>query len=229
MRSPPGAAGARERHCRTGNRPLGACTLRPTPRTATRAHPPPTSRAPREPAATPPHEYALMPRAQSRDVARAVRDGRGIAVALRHLDAHRSQPETVVVAQALARFLVDRCQTQHAGWRTVCRIIESSSASPPWERCARRAVTRLTVDLMDRPPGGRATRLGPARQLAARRQAEEIAIHVDSSAVLATLGLPPQVIRPDLWRSTLSGAVAARSRHQVAEHLHNALADPPSR
>lgn len=169
-----------------------------------------------------------MREAQPRDVARAVHDGRGIKVALRHLDAHRSHPESILVARALARFLVERCQTEHDGWRTVCRIVESSSESPPWERCARRAVTRLTADLMDRPPGGRSTRLGPARHLAARRQAEEIAIHVDSSAVLATLGLPPKTVRPDRWRNALAGAVSAHSRHQVAEHLHKTLDDPPS-
>jgi hypothetical protein len=152
-----------------------------------------------------------------------VRDGRGVSVALRHLDSHRSDPEAVELANALARFLVDRCQTQHTGWRTVRRIVEESSENPPWERCARRAVTQITADLMLDPHNGRATRLGPARQLAAQRQAEEIAPHVDSAVLLGDLGLRTRDVPADSWRAALASAVGGRSRQQVAQRLDSAL------
>lgn len=164
-------------------------------------------------------------RSNARDLARAVRGGRGVSVAFRHLNANRADPETVVLANALARFLVDRCEAQHDGWRAMRRIVEESSSNPPWERCARRAVTQVTEDLMDDPVDGRTTRLGPARQLAAQRQAEQIAAHVDSSTMLTDLGLHRRDVPADPWRAALGSAVSGRSRQQVAQRLDSALKD----
>ena len=160
-----------------------------------------------------------------RVLARAVRDGRGVSVALRYLDAHREEPEAIVLADALARFLVERCESQHAGWRTIRRIVVESAAHPPWQRCARRAATQLSQDLLEGPQTGRSTRLGPARHLAAKRQAEQIAPHVDGQSLLAVLGLTARPVTPAHWSAALAGAVEARSRQQVALKLDLALSD----
>jgi hypothetical protein len=156
-------------------------------------------------------------------LARAVRDGRGVSAALRYLDAHRDEPDTVVLADALARFLVERCESHHAGWRTIRRLVVESSADPPWQRCARRAATQLSHDLLAGPSAGRNTRLGPARHLAAKRQAEQLAPHVDGEALLGVLGLDARPVTPARWTAALADAVEARSRQQVALRLEHAL------
>jgi hypothetical protein len=160
----------------------------------------------------------------TRVLARAVRDGRGVAVALRYLDAHRDEPETVVLADALASFLIERCESHHAGWRTIRRLVVESAADPPWQRCARRAATQVSRDLLAGPKAGRNTRLGPARHLAAKRQAEQLAPHVDGASLLAVLGLVPRPVTPARWTAALADAVEARSRQQVALKLEHALA-----
>ena len=81
-------------------------------------------------------------------MARAVGAGRGISEALRHLDAHGSGPDGVIVADALARFLVARCESRHAGWRVVRQVVVDSAADAPWERCARRAIPAVSEDLL---------------------------------------------------------------------------------
>jgi hypothetical protein len=59
------------------------------------------------------------PRRSARQLASAVQGGRDVGAALRHLDAYGSEPEALGVADALARFLVARCDSHHAGWRVV--------------------------------------------------------------------------------------------------------------
>lgn len=164
-----------------------------------------------------------MPRRDAHRLARAVADGRQVSAALRHLDAHRTEHGAGELADALARFLVTRCESHHTGWRTVRRVVVDSSADAPWEKCARRAVTQLAGDLLDGPVEGGRTRLGPAQHLAARRRAEQIAPHVDGAAVLASLDLDPRVLTAARWQSALGGAVSARSRQQVARSLDHAL------
>jgi hypothetical protein len=158
-------------------------------------------------------------------LARAVRNGRGVAVGLRYLNAHRTEPEAIVLAEALARFLVDRCESHHAGWRTIRRIVVDSAANPPWSTCARRAVVQLSQDLLNGPDSGGGTRLGPARHLAARRHAEQIAPHVDGPSLLADLGLAARPVTPARWTAALGDAVDVRSRHQVALKLDAALSN----
>ena len=88
------------------------------------------------------------PRRTARELARAVEGGRDVGAALRHLDGHGSEPGAVGVAEALARFLVARCDSHHAGWRVVRQVVVDSAADAPWERCARRAVPLVSEDLL---------------------------------------------------------------------------------
>src|SRR6202000_3455345 len=83
-----------------------------------------------------------------RQLARAVEGGRRVAEALRHLDVHGREPEAPIVAEALARFLVDRCESHHAGWRVVRQVVVDSGTDAPWEKCARRAVPQVAEDLL---------------------------------------------------------------------------------
>src|SRR5580698_9198748 len=80
------------------------------------------------------------PRRTARELARAVEGGRDVGAALRHLDGHGSEPGAVGVAEALARFLVARCDSHHRGWRVVRQVVVDSAADAPWEKCAQIAV-----------------------------------------------------------------------------------------
>jgi hypothetical protein len=148
-----------------------------------------------------------------------VNDGRGVGAALRHLDGHGSEPSAVGVAEALARFLVARCDSHHAGWRVVRQVVVDSAADAPWEKCARRAVPLVAGDLLSLSRMGGRTQLARAQHIAAQRRAEQIADHVDQATVIADLGLRQSLVTPERWQSTLSGAVRARSREQVTQAL----------
>ena len=149
--------------------------------------------------------------------------GRDVGAALRHLDAHGSEPGALGVAEALARFLVARCDSHHAGWRVVRQVVVDSAADAPWERCARRAIPLVSEDLV-RLAGDRGrTPLARAQHIAAQRRAEQIAVHVDQAAVLADLGLECSAGTPERWRVALTCAVGARSREQVARAVDRSL------
>ena len=139
-----------------------------------------------------------------------------MSAALRHLDVHGSEPDAQQVAEALARFLVARCDSHHAGWRVVRQVIIDSAADAPWEKCARRAVPMVADDLIALSGATGRTQLPRAQHIAAQRRAEQIAAHVDQHAVLAGLGLRRAAATPERWRLALSTAVRARSREQVA-------------
>jgi hypothetical protein len=139
-----------------------------------------------------------------------------VGAALRHLDAHAAEPGAAAVAQALARFLVARCDSHHDGWRVVRQVVVDSAADAPWEKCARRAVPVVADDLMSLSNERGRTQLARAQHIAAQRRAEQIARHVDQGAVLADLGLESSSLSAERWRSALSSAVTARSREQVA-------------
>jgi hypothetical protein len=171
------------------------------------------------------HQSPRKSRRTAAQLARAVDDGRNIAEALRHLDAHRSEPDAVLVADALARFLVARCESHHAGWRVVRQVVVDSAADAPWERCARRAVPQVAEDLLTLSGEGGRTPLARAQHMAAQRRAEQIADHVDRGAVLADLGLEVRVVEADRWQAALRSAVGARSREQVARAVDQALSD----
>jgi hypothetical protein len=155
----------------------------------------------------------------------AVTAGRGVAEALRHLDAHGDEADAGIVADALARFLVARCESRHAGWRVVRQVVVDSSTDAPWEKCARRAIPDVAQDLLRVSAEGGLTRLARAQHLAAERRAERIAAHVDRAAVLAELGLDARAVSDERWASALSSAVSARSREQVARAIDRALRD----
>ena len=108
------------------------------------------------------------PRRTAVQVARAVGAGRGIAEALRHLDAHGSEPDGAIVADALARFLVARCESRHAGWRVVRQVVVDSAADAPWEQCARRAIPAVSEDLLRISAEDGHTRLVRVQHAAAR-------------------------------------------------------------
>ncbi len=166
---------------------------------------------------------ARKPRQTPRQLARAVDDGRQVGAALRHLDGHGSEPGAIGVAEALARFLVARCDSHHAGWRVVRQVVVDSAADAPWERCARRAVPLVAADLINLAGDRGRTQLSRAQHIAAQRRAEEIAVHVDQVAVLADLGLKGVSATPERWRGALSSAVEARSREQVARAVDRSL------
>lgn len=145
--------------------------------------------------------------------------------ALRHLDKRGSEPDAIVVAEALARFLVARCESHHAGWRVVRQVVVDSAADAPWEKCARRAVPQVAADLLELSAQEGNTPLHRAQHLAARRRAEKIAKHLDRTAVLTDLGLEPIVVSEDRWREALGDAVVARSREQVSRAIAQSLSD----
>ncbi|MEA2145548.1 MAG: hypothetical protein QOG59_1135 [Solirubrobacteraceae bacterium] len=168
-------------------------------------------------------EATRKPRRSAVQLARAVEDGRGVGAALRHLDGHGSEPGSVGVAEALARFLVARCDSHHAGWRVVRQVVVDSAADAPWEKCARRAVPLVAGDLLSLSGERGRTPLARAQHIAAQRRAEQIASHVDHAAVLADLGLKQSSVTPERWESAPSGAVGARSREQVARAVDRSL------
>lgn len=165
------------------------------------------------------------PRRSARELARAVGNGGSVGDALRYLDVHGSQPDAVVLAEALAHFLVDRCESHHAGWRAVRRVVVDSSSDPPWEKCARRAIPHVAGDLLSLSGEGGRTPLGRAQHIAAQRCAEELARHLDAPALLAELGLDARVVSAERWQAALASAVNARSRRQVARAVERALRD----
>jgi hypothetical protein len=154
-----------------------------------------------------------------------VRGGRRVGEALRHLDAYGSEPGADVVAEALARFLVGRCEARHAGWRVVRQVVVDSAADAPWERCARRAIPLVADDLRQLADEGGRTPLARAQHVAAQRRAEEIAGHLDQAAILADLGLEKQIVSPERWQTAIRSAVSARSREQVASAVERSLRD----
>lgn len=163
------------------------------------------------------------PRATPRQLARAVDDGRSVGAALRHIHSHGSEPGANGVAEALARFLVARCDSHHAGWRVVRQVVVDSAADAPWEKCARRAVPLVAEDLISLAGDRGRTQLARAQHIAAERRAEQIAAHVDQAAVLADLGLEQSSASAERWRVALSSAVRARSREQVARAVERSL------
>lgn len=152
-------------------------------------------------------------------------EGRAIGDALRHLDSYGSEPDSIVLADALARFLVARCESTHAGWRVLRQVVVDLNADVPWEKCARRAVPFVAEDLVRLSGAGGRTPLSRAQHAAAQRRAEQIAPHVEQRALLADLGLPSRRVPEELWEAALMRAVTARSREQVARAVARVLRD----
>ena len=104
-----------------------------------------------------------------------------------------------MLAKALAHFLVDRCESHHAGWRAVRRVVVDSAADAPWEKCARRAVPQVAEDLLVLSAERGRTPLARAQHAAARRRAEQIARHLDRGAMFAGLGITPRAVSAELF------------------------------
>ena len=130
-----------------------------------------------------------------------------------------------MLAKALAHFLVDRCESHHAGWRAVRRVVVDSAADAPWEKCARRAVPQVAEDLLVLSAELGRTPLARAQHAAARRRAEQIARHLDRGAMFAGLGIAPRAVSAERWEAAIGGAVGSRSREQVARAVDLALSD----
>ncbi len=171
---------------------------------------------------TPVPEQRVL-RRTPRQLARAVEDGRQIAEALRLLHLHGDEPDAPIVADALARFFVARCESHHAGWRVLRQVIVDSNAEAPWERTARRAIPHVADDLVTLAAEGGFIPLSRAQHVAAERRVEELAPHLDPAALLADLDLAPRAVTPEQWEAALVAAVTARSREQVARKLDRAL------
>ncbi len=150
-------------------------------------------------------------------------EGRSVGAALRHLDVNASAPDAQDLADALARFLVARCDSHHVGWRMVRQVVVDSAADAPWEKCARRAVPAVAEDLISLAGSPGRTPLARAQHIAARRRAEEIAAYVNQGIVLADLGLDCSEATPDAWSVALGSAVGARSRDQVARAVERSI------
>ena len=156
------------------------------------------------------------PRRSARQLARLVEDGRYVAEALRHLHVQGDEPDAILVAEALARFLVARCESHHAGWRVIRQIVVDTSADVPWEKCARRAIPLVADDLLSVPGrrGAHAAAQGPAHRGAPPRGGDRP--HLDQAAILADLGLEPEPLSDERWREVLTAAIGSRSREQVS-------------
>lgn len=138
---------------------------------------------------------------------------------------HGSEPDAGILADALAHFLVDRCEAHHAGWRAVRRVVVDSSFDPPWEKCARRAEAHVAGDLLSLSGEGGRTPLARAQHIAAQRRAEQVAGHLDPATLLAELGLDAREVNSERWQAALGSAVSARSREQVLRAVDHALRD----
>jgi hypothetical protein len=152
-----------------------------------------------------------------------VESGSRVGDALRHLDSYGDEPDAKVLAEALARFLVPRCESNHKGWQAVRRVVVDSSAEVPWEKCARRAIPHVADDLLELTREKGRTPLARAQHVAARRRAEQIADHVDPESLMKSLGLRPKRVRTDRWQQALTNAVEAKSREQVARAIERTV------
>lgn len=154
-------------------------------------------------------------------------DGRGIAAALRFLHINvDDDPDADVLARELAFFLVARAESRHAGWRVLRQAVLDAGQPVPWERCARRAVPRVTEDLLHQARTAGRMPLAVAQHVAARHRAAEIAPHVDAPAVLKDLGVAAQAVEPEAWTAACVAAVGARSREQLARIVAQELGLP---
>ncbi len=127
------------------------------------------------------------------------------------------------LAEALARFLVDRAEARHAGWRVVRQLIVESASDAPWERCARRAVPLVADELIRLTQEAGRTPLHRAQHVAARCRATAVAPFVDPEPVLRDLRLQPRRLEPDEWAHGLREAATARSREGARKRLAAAL------
>jgi len=162
------------------------------------------------------------PRRTPRQLARAVDDGREVGAALRHLDKHGDEPgargwlRRSLASSLRAAIRITRLAGRPSGRGRLGR-------RRALEKCARRAVPLVAEDLISLAGAHGRTPLARAQHIAARRRAEQIAVHVDQAAVLSDLGIKQPAATPERWCLALSSAVDARSRQQVATAVARSL------
>ncbi|MFT4036275.1 MAG: hypothetical protein QM679_11945 [Patulibacter sp.] len=166
--------------------------------------------------------------AEAQRLARSVERGRQIAAALRHLDSYGTEPTSQPLAESLARFLIDRAESRHAGWRMLRQLIVESASDAPWERCARRAVPLVADELVRLTDEAGRTPLHRAQHVAARCRAVAVAPFVEPAPLLHHLGLALRPIDPEEWADALRESVTARSREGARKRLAGALALEPA-
>lgn len=151
------------------------------------------------------------------ELGRAVREGRRIGESLRALDTGvlRADEDRRLAAE-LARFLVRRCERQHAGWRALRQMLLDGGAEIPWERCARLAYPATAERVLVDCAGPGRTPLLRVQHAAAEERARALAAHANPAEILGRLEIQVDagVPRPT-WERALVGAVTARSRDQA--------------
>ncbi len=165
---------------------------------------------------------APNPRASRRrscgELSRAVRGGRRIAESLRALDLGvlRADEDRLLAAE-LGRFLVRRCESQHAGWRVLRQVLLDGGAEIPWERCARLAYGATAGRVLEDCAGPGRTPLLRVQHAAAEERARALTGHADAAGILGRLeiDLAGAATGPMAWERALVGAVTARSRDQA--------------
>jgi hypothetical protein len=161
------------------------------------------------------------PRASHRrscvELTRAVRGGRRIAESLRALDLGvlRADEDRLLAAE-LGRFLVRRCEGQHAGWRVLRQVLLDGGAEIPWERCARLAYAATAARVLSDCARPGRTPLLRVQHAAAEERARALVAHADPAEILGRLEIAPGGrAGPAAWERALVGAVTARSRDQA--------------
>jgi hypothetical protein len=164
---------------------------------------------------------APNPRASRRrsclELVRAVRGGRRIAESLRTLDMGvlRAEEDRLLAAE-LARFLVRRCEREHAGWRVLRQVLLDGGAEITWERCARLAYAATAARVLSDCARPGRTPLLRVQHAAAEERARALVGHADQAQILDRLKIVPGAgAGPGAWERALVGAVTARSREQA--------------
>jgi hypothetical protein len=152
----------------------------------------------------------------SAELGSAVRDGRRIGESLRALDLGLlREDEQRTLAAELARFLVRRCESHHAGWRVLRQVLLEGGAEIPWARCARLAYPPTAGRVLRDCAGPGRTPLVRVQHAAAEERARALAAHAPAAAILPRLAIRAGQVSPAVWERTLVGAVTARSREQA--------------
>jgi hypothetical protein len=155
-------------------------------------------------------------RRSSAELGSAVRDGRRIGESLRALDLGLMRDdESRVLAGELARFLVRRCESHHAGWRVLRQVLLDGGAELPWERCARLAYAPTAGRVLRDCAGPGRTPLLRVQHAAAEERARVLAAHMPAATILRRLEIRAPAIAAAEWERALVGAVTARSRERA--------------
>jgi hypothetical protein len=179
--------------------------------------------------------HAPNPRAPRRrssvELARAVRDGKRFAEALRELSfrAHDPDADDQALADELARVLVRRADTRHEGWQHLRQALQQAGAEAPWARCERQAVGPTSERVLSDCAAPGHTSLLRVQHAAAQELARTVAQHADRDVILPRLLKdPPGSVSDEDWERALVAAVAARSQARAAALIAESLGQRPT-